>query len=96
MCRLPFLFDLILSAETLYSMESCAKVFASIDTHLSDSGLAVIASKMYYFGVGGGTQQLKQLVACSATLEIVQSEVIEDGGSNIREILVLKRRRHVV
>lgn len=56
-------FDLLLSAETLYSLDACRKVWVMIQRHLSaDLGLALIASKKYYFGVGGGTHELELLV----------------------------------
>ena len=88
--RLPCSFDLILSAETLYSAESCLKIVLTLESLLSDTGVAIIANKRYYFGVGGGTQELKRIVASRAmSLRVVR--VIEDGVSNIREVICISR-----
>jgi hypothetical protein len=62
-----------------------------INAHLSSDGFAIIANKRYYFGVGGGTQELKLLLSTCSTLVLEVAKVIEDGGSNVREVLVLKR-----
>jgi hypothetical protein len=62
-----------------------------IEAHLSNTGVALIASKRFYFGVGGGTLELMELIRqCSALCCEVQ-QVFEDGYSNIREIISLRR-----
>ena len=88
--RAPSRFELILSAETLYSPESCCKLMDAISSLLSDSGIAIIASKRYYFGVGGGTQELARICA-SYSMSMSIARVFEDGVSNIREIVTLTR-----
>ena len=55
-------FSLLLSAETLYNEKVCAKLFHMILFHLKIDGIAVISSKRYYFGVGGGTRDLMNMV----------------------------------
>ena len=73
-----------------------------MDRHLSTGGVALLATKRFYFGVGGGTMELKGLVdaACvDATrnaegrapliMEVVR--VFADGSSNIREIISIRR-----
>ena len=65
-----------------------------ISTLLSVNGLAVLASKRYYFGVGGGVFELEQIIRDageSSTYLILSKSSFEDGFSNIRDIVVLKR-----
>lgn len=52
-------------------------------------GQAWIAAKSYYFGVGGGTASFIQLVDRDGTFEVKAVDVIDDGASNKREILLL-------
>ena len=62
-------------------------------------GIAVLANKRYYFGVGGGMHELEQIIATEvangahSSYEVVSRYSIEDGQSNIRDIVVLKRTR---
>jgi hypothetical protein len=44
-------------------MPFTSKVFDIINTHLEPNGVALIASKKYYFGVGGGTYELQNLAS---------------------------------
>lgn len=88
---LPTEYDLILSSETLYCSESTSKVYGFIETHLSADGVALIASKRYYFGVGGGTSDFLNLVAGRQKLTAKVVWVVDDGYSNIREIVELRR-----
>ena len=57
--------------------------------HLAVSGIALIASKRFYFGVGGGTYTLEMLVQEAGVLQYDVLQVYEDGQSNIREIVRL-------
>lgn len=57
--------------------------------HLAASGIALIASKRFYFGVGGGTYTLETLVQEAGLLQYDVMQVYEDGQSNIREIVRL-------
>eukprot|EP01047_Picozoa_sp_COSAG01_P061209 COSAG01_NODE_7611_length_3127_cov_51.853038_3_plen_179_part_00 len=70
------------------------------------SAVAYIASKRHYFGVGGGTTEFRQALLASAaagdvagdephaaaapTLEITSEAEMEDGCSNVREILSVR------
>jgi len=62
-----------------------------IEAHLSENGVALIASKRFYFGVGGGTLELMELIRQRPILRCEVLEVFEDGHSNIREIISLRR-----
>ena len=91
-------FDLVLSAETLYNDDCCHKVFKMLEEHLDPArGVALIASKRYYFGVGGGTFDFIKLVeAPDSTLVVERVACIEDTVSNIRDVLkVTKKQKHV-
>lgn len=117
-------YDVILSAETVYNLDSqrhllkCIKQVHYPSTcvwqhlHVSNPchsslaregddlvgfvqglrpkvGQAWIAAKSYYFGVGGGTASFIQLVDRDGTFEVKAVDVIDDGASNKREILLL-------
>lgn len=94
------IFDVILAAETTYS-ESAARDTARIIAHhlQPNTGRAFVATKRYYFGVGGGTnclcQELQSLqqkdqdpAGCTFLVETLQ--VYDNGVGNIRELLCIK------
>lgn len=58
---------------------------------LKPGGAALVAAKSYYFGVGGGTREVRECLSQSPTLLVERSMEIEDPGSVQREILVLRR-----
>ena len=60
-CSGPF--ELILSSETIYSLESTARLWRLLAVHLAPGGVALIAAKSYYFGVGGSVAAFQALVA---------------------------------
>lgn len=81
----PRLFDVILSAETLYTASSCRRVHAILQAHLHPAGFALLATKRFYFGLGGGTREFQGLLGAPLRCTVVKS--FEDGQSNVREIL---------
>lgn len=89
----PILFGLILSAETLYTSVHCRKVYEMLIKHLDVNGIALIATKRYYFGVGGGSLELEQTVKSCSNGQLAFSiiEVYEDGQSNIRELIQITK-----
>lgn len=54
---------MILTAETIYNQEGMRKLLALIKTCLGPGGVALVAAKTYYFGVGGGTREFEAVVA---------------------------------
>ena len=80
-------FDLILSAETAYREDTTRSLVECIARTLSATGEAVVATKRYYFGCGGGVAALKNEIGRVDRLccEVVWSA--EDGRSNVRDIL---------
>lgn len=67
-----------------------------IHEHLAEDGLAILANKRFYFGVGGGSTYLSDLFQDldNGTWEVQTVRSIEDGASNIRDIQLLRRKRH--
>ncbi len=53
------------------------------------SGVAYVAAKSYYFGVGGGTAAFRALVQVEGALRVRTAAVLDDGASVKREILEL-------
>lgn len=84
-------YDMIISAETIYSLESQQQLFNCIKQAIKPpTGVAYIAAKTYYFGVGGGTTSFKKLLKSDGMLEVSTVATIDEGGGNKREILKLK------
>lgn len=98
-------YDLILTSDTLYN-ETCVRDLARlIPELLTDTGVAYIASKRHYFGVGGGTADFHRQSAtvessqtksdsgqgrARGTVEITTVAEFEDGKSNVRDLLSMR------
>eukprot|EP00252_Welwitschia_mirabilis_P021900 TRINITY_DN5751_c0_g1_i1.p1 TRINITY_DN5751_c0_g1~~TRINITY_DN5751_c0_g1_i1.p1 ORF type:complete len:367 (+),score=74.55 TRINITY_DN5751_c0_g1_i1:106-1206(+) len=79
-------YDIILMAETVYSIDSLPTLYGLIKKCLRKDGVLYLAAKRHYFGVGGGTQQFKKLIDADGALEAQMLMDIADGASNVREI----------
>jgi predicted nicotinamide N-methyase len=86
-------FDIILSAEVLYTEENCKKIAFFLDQMLPFNGQAILANKRYYFGTGGGSTLFESYVNEIGTLTVSTVSSIEDGQSNIRDIQVVTRKQ---
>ncbi len=90
-------FDCILAAETTYSERAAVETARFLSNHLTPgTGVAYVATKRYYFGVGGGTKcfcdaLLSNRRTGDSQFEIDTLEVYDDGASNIRELLLVRR-----
>ena len=82
--------SLVLTSDTLYHASSIPPLLRLIQHTLAATGTALVASKRYYFGVGGGTVELTRRVERDGRMECEVVEVIEDGQSNIREVVRLR------
>lgn len=94
--EIAFPFDIILSAETLYTEENCRNMLQLLQhclTSENGGGLALLANKRYYFGVGGGTSELLRIADAEfpSVFHIVRVKEFVDGSSNIRDILSVRR-----
>lgn len=84
------LFDVILCCEGIYSTENFPALKRIIMKFLKPgNSSAYFAGKKYYFGCGGGTMSFGEFVAPEFHCEAV--EKIQDGKSNIREIIKVTR-----
>lgn len=73
----------------LYTLQLLQLIFK----HLKHEGTAFIASKRFYFGLGGGSSELIRLLCESPYSGAFQGEVVwsvDDGKSNIREIVEVR------
>lgn len=78
-------YDLILTSETIYNTENYGKLLDVLKTKLKHNGVALVAAKTYYFGVGGGCRDFEKLIKDDGSL---QSEVVFVVSENVqREIL---------
>jgi hypothetical protein len=86
------LFDIILAAETLYTRKAAQDTAHFLSRHLRlDGGVAYVATKRYYFGVGGGADVFREFAKeCSLFVETVH--VVNTGKGNVREILRVTRQ----
>ena len=83
------LFDVILAAETTYSLEAATDTARFLANHLNVGGVAYIATKRYYFGVGGGSDSFQAAISSFssiATLTIENIAVFDNGRENIRDL----------
>jgi hypothetical protein len=104
-------FDLILAAETTYTESSSRDTATLLSRHLKfDSGVGLVATKRYYFGVRGGTdcfrrfaenirvERLEEVEGNQPITNVytlrVQTVKVIDDG-NIREILKIKLQKMV-
>lgn len=89
--------DLILAAETTYTPESCQDTAFLMLSHLKiDVGVGLVATKRFYFGVGGGTDLFttacKQLASdqgiyAGLQLSVRTIQSYDTGNANIRDLL---------
>ena len=80
-------FDLILTADTIYNVEATPRLWKLIAEQLRPGGVALVAAKSYYFGVGGSIAAFSALVAADTRFECSSIATFEDGRSNRREVL---------
>ena len=89
-------FDLILSAETIYSVDSSARLWQLIRDQLRPGGTALVAAKSYYFGVGGSVADFKARVESAEPSGEFGWRVLrtfEDGASNRRVCVAVTRKK---
>lgn len=83
-------YDILLTCDTIYSISTLPALIHVIAALLAPNGVAFVAAKRFYFGVGGSTAEfLKQLKASDLIGESVM--LFEDGKSNVREVLRVTR-----
>jgi SAM-dependent methyltransferase len=85
-------FDIIISADTIYNIQNYDSLYNIIKTRLKNPGICFIASKKFYYGVGGGTNQFIDYVNQQGDFNVTVAKEINDGISNIRQILELRHK----
>ncbi|KAJ9479470.1 Histidine protein methyltransferase 1 [Pseudozyma hubeiensis] len=55
--------DVILTSETIYSLESLPALVDVVSRYAGESALTLVAAKVIYFGVGGGVESFKETLA---------------------------------
>jgi len=87
-------FDIILTSETVYSPVDSTRLLQALELLVPEGHAATkvyVAAKSYYFGVGGGAQQFRQLATGTGKFSCEGVYAVEDGASNKREVLILQR-----
>ncbi|CAI5728500.1 unnamed protein product [Peronospora destructor] len=84
-------FDLILTAETIYTEAVAMELYQTIKRHLrrAPDARALVAAKKYYFGTNGSMQHFVGLVQADGVFRAEKVWEECDGRSNIREIVQL-------
>eukprot|EP01052_Picozoa_sp_SAG31_P039709 SAG31_NODE_5565_length_2454_cov_1.963907_1_plen_269_part_00 len=82
-------YDLILAADTLYNLHTCKEQARLLHEHLRQPcGIALVAAKRYYFGVGGGTDAFVSSLEESTYLETQKQQVMSKKKWDIEEALI--------
>lgn len=82
-------YDLVLTAETLYSLDSMPELYSLLKATVAyPHGIALVASKTYYFGVGGGTRDFCAMVERDG--HFTARTVFQSTGGVRREIIELR------
>ncbi|KAL5717227.1 hypothetical protein ACHQM5_010271 [Ranunculus cassubicifolius] len=80
-------YDIILMAETVYSISSLQSLYELSKKCLSrPCGVIYLAAKKHYFGVGGGTRQFLSIVDKDGVMASSLVAEVTDGSSNVREV----------
>jgi len=81
-------YDLILASEVIYNRVSQSKILTILSSHLSSHGVALVASKRHYFGVGGGVYDFVELVTNSDSGLVCEVVWSSEGGLS-RDIIMI-------
>lgn len=84
-------YDFIFTSDTLYSLASMSQLLELLLVLLKpETGVAYVAAKRYYFGVGGSTAAFLDLCKRRGGVACKMVHTVVDGQSNIREIFEVK------
>ncbi|KAL7461608.1 hypothetical protein ACHAXS_002025 [Conticribra weissflogii] len=98
---IPERYDLILASETTYTQEACEDTAFLMMKHLKiDDGVGLVATKRFYFGVGGGTDYFSEVAEllgkCNhepysgLRLAVRPIRSYDTGNANIRDLLEVR------
>lgn len=85
-------------------MQYYSKLYNFFKSHLKEDGVVYVAAKTFYFGkenelqrdikgVGGSVAHFKKVMEEGGIFVVSELLHIEDGSSNIRDILSVSRRK---
>ncbi len=86
----PQRYDLILTSETIYSLDSQPKLLSLLDHCLSEGGRVLLAAKVHYFGVGGGLRQFEGVVEETGKWRVRSVKTKDEGVK--REVIELRKK----
>ena len=88
-------FDMILMSEVLYNPDQYPKLGALINELLETTGICIISSKLYYFGVNGSVDEFKDFMEEHYPHLSIQTLLeIDNKISNKREIFAIGRQNN--
>lgn len=85
-------FDLVLTSESIYNIQSAKQLLKGCAECLAKDGCLLLAAKIHYFGVGGSLAGFKRLAETDGQFVCTVVHRMDDGASNVREILCLCKR----
>ena len=74
----------------MYNIDNYEKIYNILKNYLDKEGIAYVATKKYYFGVGGSSSEFIYFIKEKGEFEVNKLTKINDGLSNIRVILEIK------
>ena len=83
-------YDVILTAETIYEVSNYPKLHEVMKKLVKKTGVVIVASKSFYFGVGGGVHSWIDYVTQQRHFDVIKKKTIEDHLQ--RHILVMRVR----
>lgn len=88
---IPKVYDVLLMSEVIYRKENYEKIAHVIVKNMKKEGVCFLASKVYYFGVGGSLPEFELFLQNNYPfLEWVQVSEIKNKKSNNRKIIEIK------
>ena len=84
-------YDIIFGCDIIYEVSNYPDLLKIIEERLNPQGIAIIASKAYYYGNGGSIAEFKQCVE-NSNLVYHRLQNINTGMSNRREIFSLQHK----
>ena len=72
-------YDVVMTSETIYSVDSQPKLLGAIKALLSVTGVALVAAKSHYFGVGGSVAAFLELVHSDGAMETEVCHLVESS-----------------
>jgi len=83
------IYDVILTAETIYNVDNYEKLHSLFDAVLADDGFILLAAKSYYFGVGGSIAGFQEFLNSKKKFSF---EIVFTTSKGVpRSIMILKR-----